>query len=614
MRKQYLLCCCLLAALLIYQPLSLGVVPSPIIPPGACIIDGTILYVGGSGPGNYTLIQQAVDAAETGDMVFVYDDSSPYNEHLTIPTTITLQGENRTTTVIDGNNTGDLITIQADDTTIDGFTFVNCGDDWPRCTALRVHADHADLHHLTCQYTQTGVILTASQGSIITDCTILYNEVGILLENGSTSTLIADNTLQSSSFEYQIAVISCPNNTVEGNTITNTDDFGIYVYDSPRTRLQNNIITACEEGIVCVQSNSSEITGNKLSNNTVYGICLGTCTDLTVTDNTFTHDGLFLYQCHDNIITDNTVNGKPLLYLEDADNQQILGPAGQIILVNCSSSTIRDQTIQDVCIAVQCWDCTQCAVYNNILTSNLCAVYLSGCKRIEIIANTISESHWEIFLHPIDITDCKQVTITDNTITFTDELTTIYISNTDTVVFSRNQLHGQHNHAYNAVGFGYSKDVTITKNTLESGSIELAVCIKALVRDNTLQSGAIGLDSSRIVRVLKNDIHPKNGGIYLRSTILATLRDNTITNGTQAISLEECLVTQVISNSFIDCGDEQATFINSLRNTWLHNYWGSPLSHPKILHGTLNIIINDFPPRVITIPMINIDMIPKRVA
>jgi hypothetical protein len=34
---------------------------------------GSWLYVGGSGPGNYTRIQDAVDNASDGDTVFVFD-------------------------------------------------------------------------------------------------------------------------------------------------------------------------------------------------------------------------------------------------------------------------------------------------------------------------------------------------------------------------------------------------------------------------------------------------------------------------------------------------------------------------------------------------------------
>jgi len=41
---------------------------------------GSTLYVGGSGPNNYTSIQDAINDASDGDTIYVYDDSSPYHE------------------------------------------------------------------------------------------------------------------------------------------------------------------------------------------------------------------------------------------------------------------------------------------------------------------------------------------------------------------------------------------------------------------------------------------------------------------------------------------------------------------------------------------------------
>ncbi len=46
---------------------------------------GNIFYVGGSGFGNYTKIQDAIDNSSNGDTIFVYDDSSPYYENIVSP-------------------------------------------------------------------------------------------------------------------------------------------------------------------------------------------------------------------------------------------------------------------------------------------------------------------------------------------------------------------------------------------------------------------------------------------------------------------------------------------------------------------------------------------------
>ncbi|HWR63419.1 MAG TPA: hypothetical protein VN365_03350, partial [Candidatus Thermoplasmatota archaeon] len=91
---------------------------------------GTWLYVGGSGPGNYTRIQDAIDNASDGDTVFVYDNSSPYYENLIVNKSINLKGENRTSTIIDGQGSGDVVYILANYINISNFVIQHSGEDW----------------------------------------------------------------------------------------------------------------------------------------------------------------------------------------------------------------------------------------------------------------------------------------------------------------------------------------------------------------------------------------------------------------------------------------------------------------------------------------------------
>ncbi|HUS98982.1 MAG TPA: PKD domain-containing protein, partial [Candidatus Thermoplasmatota archaeon] len=86
---------------------------------------GIWLYVGGSGLGNYTRIQDAIDNASNGDTVFVYDDSSPYFEYVNINKMITLVGEDKNTTVIDGSNKFSVIKTSVDGIVLTGFTIQN---------------------------------------------------------------------------------------------------------------------------------------------------------------------------------------------------------------------------------------------------------------------------------------------------------------------------------------------------------------------------------------------------------------------------------------------------------------------------------------------------------
>jgi parallel beta-helix repeat protein len=89
---------------------------------------GNWLFVGGSGPGNYSRIQDAIDDASDGDTVFVY--SGIYYERIIIPKSITLRGESKNTTVIDAitSDEGFLVALKRDNISISGFTLRFNGD------------------------------------------------------------------------------------------------------------------------------------------------------------------------------------------------------------------------------------------------------------------------------------------------------------------------------------------------------------------------------------------------------------------------------------------------------------------------------------------------------
>lgn len=89
---------------------------------------GNWLYVGGSGPGNYSTITEALFNAVNGDTIFVYDDSSPYYETVIINKEIYLIGENTQTTIVDWSNSSDVLRITANNVTVQGFTITNATD------------------------------------------------------------------------------------------------------------------------------------------------------------------------------------------------------------------------------------------------------------------------------------------------------------------------------------------------------------------------------------------------------------------------------------------------------------------------------------------------------
>jgi parallel beta-helix repeat protein len=89
---------------------------------GAASPTNTFLFVGGSGPGNYTTIHEALEHSHDGDTIFVYQGS--YYEDLTINKSISLIGESKETTIINPltNNQSIIIVVASSHITISRLT------------------------------------------------------------------------------------------------------------------------------------------------------------------------------------------------------------------------------------------------------------------------------------------------------------------------------------------------------------------------------------------------------------------------------------------------------------------------------------------------------------
>ena len=129
-----------------------------------------ILYVGGSGPGNYTSIQDAIDNASDGDTVFVYDDSSPYYENVVVDKSISLVGEDKDTTIIDGGGGGNVIEVEADWVNISGFTIQNSGGGAGISTRYSYPlGTNININNNIIKNNSQGIYLSRSDDSIITN-------------------------------------------------------------------------------------------------------------------------------------------------------------------------------------------------------------------------------------------------------------------------------------------------------------------------------------------------------------------------------------------------------------------------------------------------------------
>ncbi len=177
--------------------------------------NGTWLYVGGSGPGNYTHIQDAIDNASEGDTVFVYQGH--YFENITINTSITLLGEDRKTTIIDGGEQGTVVTILSDGVTMDTFTVQNAVDPYAGWgSGIHVRSDNNTIQNIIIgPKNSNGISLSESHYNIIRRNRFLYNYDAIEMSL-SNHNLIVENTLGYSTL-YALRIWDSAQNMIQDN-------------------------------------------------------------------------------------------------------------------------------------------------------------------------------------------------------------------------------------------------------------------------------------------------------------------------------------------------------------------------------------------------------------
>lgn len=204
-----------------------------------------ILYAGGSGAGNHTTIQAAVDTAGVGDVVFVY--SGTYYENLIIGKSIQLIGENRDTTIIDGKNSSFVVALTADRITISGFTITNSQKKFP-FAGIYVNSDFNTISNtiLTDNYYGMQLGYSAS-GNLIVNNTIFHNrQCGIYFNHASNNSLIG--------------------NIVSGHLV---NGFGLYEFSNNNKILNNTFSLNQHTGINIRESYQNQVIGNSFQQDDV---------------------------------------------------------------------------------------------------------------------------------------------------------------------------------------------------------------------------------------------------------------------------------------------------------------------------------------------------------
>ena len=236
---------------------------------------GNILYVGGLGPNNYSKIQDAIENATDGDTVFVYDDSSPYVENILVDVSITLLGENKSTTIVNGstNGTGENplehcgIWITADTVTVSGFTV-----EGTNLSGIYVSSNHTTISDtILSDNRYYGIVIGTSnqsgpygicENNTIVNNLITHNVAGMWISGQNN--IIKENVITQN--EINLYVMFSMNNHISQNIISESYT-GVYISGSYNTLLYRNNISQNDKGVYTMWTSADNILQNNFIGN-----------------------------------------------------------------------------------------------------------------------------------------------------------------------------------------------------------------------------------------------------------------------------------------------------------------------------------------------------------
>jgi parallel beta-helix repeat protein len=377
-------------------------------------------------------IQTSINNADVDDTICVH--AGTYVETVNVNKRVTLMGIGKP--VVDASGSGSAITLNANAIKVDGFTAINSASGYPNA-GISVSSNNNIVINNTASNNTYGIYLLDSNNNVLTGNTALNNSDSGIHLYSSSNNILMDNTA-SNNDEYGIRLYSSSNNnTLTDNTANSNSHNGILLSSSSINTLAGNTANDNEDGIRLYSSSYNTLTGNTASNNSNHGIRLysSSYNNLTdnnalnntwgismvsssinnrVIDNSFSNNGLIVVSSYQNTVENNIVNGKPLVYLEDAADETVIA-AGQVILVNCDNITVNHLDVSHASVGVELWNSDNCKVLNNTASNNAYGIFLSSSStNNNLTDNTVSNNFAAIALNSSSYNSLTDNTVSNN--------------------------------------------------------------------------------------------------------------------------------------------------------------------------------------------------------
>jgi len=333
-----------------------------------------IWYVDDDGGADFTTIQEAINAADPRDIIYVYNGT--YYETLVVTKSLRLVGENRNATIIDGSQAGIVIDITADNTIIESITICNgINGIWVEESVSNVSI----TRNMIVSNKGFGVLLDDfSHDNVVIGNIVAMNERGITMLTSYNNTL-RDNNICDNRFNFQVSgfSLSAYNQDVDGS---NTVDGKPIYYLVGQHDQQIPADAGC---VVIVNSTEITVRGLNLSRNweaATFAYSRNCVIEhVNATDN---WEGISMYHSNTNTIEGNVLaaNYKGVLLMYSANNT-----ISRNIITNnyegiqCIDSQSTDNKVIGNTVKDNSWGIALCSddnvIYHNNFVNNTRQVY-----------------------------------------------------------------------------------------------------------------------------------------------------------------------------------------------------------------------------------------------
>jgi parallel beta-helix repeat protein len=316
-----------------------------------------MIIVDDNGTADYETIQEAIDAANPGDTIYVLEGTYP--EHVIVNKTVKLKGEAKEKVTVTGSGSGTVFLVTADNVLIEEFTITS--------GYYGIFSDQTDALEIT-----ENIITTYTYG---------------LYQNRTTDSWITYNDI--SQGEYGIVTYEAYNDAIRHNTISYNSMYGAKDYNS---QLKNcfNWNTFRKNHIAYYYDPDQELStlefdGNILEDNTI-GIKVKGASTVDLTNNTLRNNsiGIFIEDASP-LVQNNTLEGNRVgVYCTE------------------SSSLILQNTITDSEFGINCVSASPVIQENIIIGSGSYAILLEDSSG-SVLDNDVSGGRIRIEDSEIDV-------------------------------------------------------------------------------------------------------------------------------------------------------------------------------------------------------------------